>query len=141
MSVDVDYADSEIFNLRRRRLLCAIVAVPSSFLMPISPVLAVSEPRSLSFHHTHTNEKLTAVYHADGKYLSNSLVEINRFLRDFRTGDVHPIDPQLLDILYAVQSSSGSRGAFEVISGFRSPHTNDSLCAQGSGVAKRSLHM
>lgn len=141
MAADGLFKDSELCNPRRRTLLRVMAAAPSALLMPFSAALAAARPRGLSFHHTHTNEKLTAVYHADGGYLSDSLTEINRFLRDFRTGDVHPIDPQLLDILYAVRASTGSNGVFEVISGFRSPFTNESLRAQGRGVAKKSLHM
>jgi uncharacterized protein YcbK (DUF882 family) len=32
-------------------------------------------------------------------------------------------------------------GEFQIISGYRSPKTNEMLRSSGSGVAKRSLHM
>jgi uncharacterized protein YcbK (DUF882 family) len=70
-----------------------------------------------------------------------ALEEINYYLRDFRTGDIHPIDPKLLDTLCAIRNKFGGKGRFEVISGYRSPRTNQSLRGKSSGVAKRSLHM
>ena len=66
---------------------------------------------------------------------------INHLLRDFRTGDVHAIDPKLLDLLHALRSATGSRKPFEVISGYRSPVTNHDLRALSDGVASGSLHM
>jgi uncharacterized protein YcbK (DUF882 family) len=40
-----------------------------------------------------------------------------------------------------VAHKAGSRGEFEVISGYRSPKTNAKLRGKSSGVAKKSLHM
>jgi len=102
---------------------------------------AGTEKRSLSFYHTHTGEKLHISYGSPGRYDQRALRRINHFLRDFRTGDVHCIDPNLLDILFDVQRDFDGQGTFEVISGYRSPKTNRLLCARSSGVAKHSLHM
>lgn len=67
--------------------------------------------------------------------------EVNSFMRDFRTGEVRPIDPCLLDILCEIQSTTGSRGTIEIISGYRSPQTNAMLGSKSKGVATGSLHM
>jgi uncharacterized protein YcbK (DUF882 family) len=67
--------------------------------------------------------------------------EFFHFLRDFRTGGIHPIDTRLLDILYRLQKATNSSGTFEVISGYRSPQTNTLLRRTGTGVAQKSLHM
>ncbi|HHD63769.1 MAG TPA: DUF882 domain-containing protein [Desulfobulbaceae bacterium] len=80
-------------------------------------------------------------YGYPGGYDSHALARINYLLRDFRTGEEHPIDPKLLDILFDVRRNFGGRGTFAVISGYRSPKTNKQLCARSSGVAKHSLHM
>jgi uncharacterized protein YcbK (DUF882 family) len=68
---------------------------------------------------------------------------VNRLLRDFRTGDVAPIDPALLDQVHALQQATGSSAQVEVISAFRSSRTNEALRGNGerSGVARRSLHL
>jgi uncharacterized protein YcbK (DUF882 family) len=106
------------------------------------PVLARTvEARRLSFYHTHTGETLDVVYAERGYYLSDALAEVNYFLRDFRTGDVHQIDPELLDILHSARVYTGSNGQIEVLSGFRSHATNEQLRRTGLGVAQHSLHM
>jgi uncharacterized protein YcbK (DUF882 family) len=62
-------------------------------------------------------------------------------LRDHRTGQMHPIDRKLLDLLHEVQRRTGSQAPFEMISGYRSAATNERLRRQGHRVARRSLHM
>ena len=85
---------------------------------------------------------MSIVYSRKGKYLPEAFDRINRFLGDFRTGEIHTIDPALMDSLYDIQAAAGNEnGIFEVISGFRSLSTNTKLSGRSSGVAKRSLHM
>ena len=100
-----------------------------------------SECRSLSFVHTHTGESLSCVYYQQGGYDSVTLTRVNHFLRDFRTDEVHAIDPGVLDILFAVRSRAGRDEPFHVISGYRSPMTNALLRSHSSGVSRHSLHM
>lgn len=97
--------------------------------------------RSLGFYNTHTDETLRTVYWAEGQYQPDGLREINRILRDHRTGDIHAMDERLLDLLYVLQTRTGSRDKFHVISGYRSPVTNATLNARSSGVARHSYHM
>lgn len=97
--------------------------------------------RSLSFYHTHTRQTLDIVYATGDAYDSKALTVIDQFLCDFRTGEVHPIDSNLLEMLWNLQCRLGRKGVFEVISGYRSPRTNTLLRKNTSGVAKRSLHM
>jgi uncharacterized protein YcbK (DUF882 family) len=66
---------------------------------------------------------------------------IDTFLHDFRTGDVHPIDHGLLDLLHGLTGLTGSRRPFEVISGYRSPATNRMFRPRSEGVAAGSRHM
>ncbi len=108
------------------------------------PALAHTGPaaeRRLQFHNLHTGEKLDRAYWAEGRYLPEPLAEIDGLLRDFRTGEVKPIDRKLLDLLYLVRSTLNSNEAFEVVSAYRSPATNKMLSKNSEGVAKRSLHM
>lgn len=125
---------------RRRFLKGCVLALPALSLHPAQALTGPSK-RRLSFHHTHTNEKLSVVYHDGQRYLPESLRRIDHFLRDFRSKEIHPIDPRLLDILYTVTLNTGAQGRFEVISGYRSPTTNAMLRTKSSGVAKKSLHM
>lgn len=107
------------------------------------PLWAADIPgkRSLSLYNTHTAEELHVTYASRREYDFDALRRVNQFLRDHRTGDIHPIDPKLLDLLFRVQQESGNRGVFEVISGYRSPKTNAMLRRKSSGVAGRSLHL
>jgi uncharacterized protein YcbK (DUF882 family) len=111
-------------------------------LLPATALWARSTAtRSLSFVHTHTGERLSSVYFQDGQYVAAELARINYVLRDFRTGDVHPIDPGVLDILSDLRALADRDEAFEVICGYRSPETNAALRRRSSGVAEHSLHL
>ena len=125
----------------RRRFLWRAGAAALCCL-PAARVLALSgNVRSLSFVHTHTGESLRSVYFRDGAYVEGELARINVLLRDFRTGDVKPIDPQVLDILADLRTLADRDEHYEVICGYRSPNTNAMLHARSSGVAEHSLHL
>jgi uncharacterized protein YcbK (DUF882 family) len=114
--------------------LCAIAA----------PAIAAPRPlprRVIAFDHLHTGERLSLVYWAQGRYVPGALARVNYLLRDFRTGDVHPIDPRLLDLLAAVSARLDTREPYEIVSGYRSPATNEWLREHTEGVASNSLHM
>jgi uncharacterized protein YcbK (DUF882 family) len=128
-------------HLSRRKflklgMLAAALPLPAS----ASAWLATPE-RRLRFHNLHTGENLDLAYWVQGDYVPESLAEINHVLRDFRNDQVAAIDPQLLDLLNRVDLALGSAQPFQVISGYRSPATNQMLRENSSGVAKHSLHM
>jgi len=129
-------------QLSRRGFLTSIAGAAVTLAAPnvIASTVQVRD-RELSFHNTHTGEKLSATFWSDGKYLDDGIEEINWILRDHRAGIASPIDPKLLDLLYQLQTKVEHQGEFHVISGYRSPATNDMLNKHSSGVAKRSYHM
>ena len=89
--------------------------------------------RSVSFVHTHTGEKLTALYWKDEAYQPEVLQQVNHLLRDWRTNEVHDIDPALLDVLFELRTKVGAQAAFHVISAYRSPKTNEMLRRSSNG--------
>lgn len=97
--------------------------------------------RRLRFHNLHTGEKASLTYWVQGEYVAESLSEINHILRDHRNNEVAAIDPDLLDLLHRVNRAVGASAPFEIISGYRSPATNQKLRSASNGVAKHSLHM
>lgn len=109
--------------------------------VPAAGWARASECRSLAFVHTHTGETLSCMYFSAGRYDAATLGRVNHFLRDFRTGDVHPIDPGVLDILFELRNRADRDEPFHVISGYRSPKTNALLRSRSSGVSGHSLHM
>lgn len=115
----------------------ALAAIPAG-----NPLLAQASPAgSLSFLHTHTGEALTVDHCCAGQYPAAVLDGLSTFLRDFRSGERHAIDPALLDSLFALQSRADRALTFEVISGYRSPQTNALMHQKSEGVAAHSLHM
>lgn len=123
----------------RRLVLRGLATAP--FAIGLSRAGMASEPRSLAFHHLHTGERLSLIYYAGGAYIQESLDQIDRLLRDFRTDEIHAIDPRLLDTLHVLRRVCG-HATFEIISGYRSPQTNEMLRSTGGGgVAERSLHL
>lgn len=100
-----------------------------------------SNARSLSFLHTHTGERLAVEYFQNGEYQPDGLAQVNYLLRDFRTNEVHPIDPALLDTLFDLQTLAQKDAVFQVISGYRSPATNAMLRQTTEGVAQHSMHL
>jgi uncharacterized protein YcbK (DUF882 family) len=123
----------------RRRVVFGGAAAGALMLAPAAALAA--RPRTLSFYHTHTGEKLRLTYAEGGAPLPDALEEVSHFLRDFRSGESHPIDPGVLDILHRLKEVTGVEGPYEIISAYRSPKTNEMLRANTSGVAQRSLHM
>lgn len=97
--------------------------------------------KMIALQNPHTGDNLRLTYFERGLYLEDALQEIDYMLRDFHTGDIHPIDPALLDQLYDLKLRLGISRPFNVISGYRSPATNANLRRHSDGVARNSLHM
>jgi len=116
------------------------IALVAGLTIPLDQAFSVDE-RRLTFYHTHTQKTLEVTYAVGGGYIDAALDELNEFLSDFRTGDTTTIDPELLDLIYEVRESLGSNAAFEVISAYRSPRTNEMLRSNSSGVARNSQHL
>jgi uncharacterized protein YcbK (DUF882 family) len=126
----------------------AVAALPSQgwaqdaigdYLDQIRPALA--GPRRVAIHNLHTDERVDALYFDDGRYVPDALAAVNHVMRDFRTGDVHFMDPQLLDLMHALSRKVESAQPFQIISGYRSPKTNAILHERSAGVAVNSFHM
>lgn len=95
----------------------------------------------VNFHNAHTDESFNGVYRVGDKYLPEAFERLNYVLRDFRTKEVFPMDPRVIDILSMVQARTKTSRPFEILSGYRSPKTNANLRSASTGVAKNSFHM
>lgn len=132
-------------HMPRRRFLQLLAAAGSVATAGIPKISQASEqhflPRDLSFHNTHTGERAALTYFEQGQYQSGALQEIDNLFRDHRTGEVHPIDPNLLNVLYKLRETLQTDKPFHIISGYRSPLSNGIMHSHSNGVAKNSLHM
>jgi len=97
--------------------------------------------RCVSLQNLHTGESMQGVYWDGDSYVTEVLDAVNVHLRDYRTGDIYPIHPQLLDLLDAVATRTESKSPFQVISGYRSAATNAMLHERSAEVAKKSFHL
>jgi uncharacterized protein YcbK (DUF882 family) len=102
---------------------------------------ALNETRTLSFHHTHSDEDLTVTFKRDGRYDDDGLKQLNHFLRDWRSQDSTTMDRHLFDILWEVYRDVDGKKPIQIISAYRSPATNSMLRRRSSGVARFSQHM
>ena len=128
-------------HVATRLLMLASIAAPG-VLAPAAPADAPSEERRLHLFHTHTGERLDVVYWRHNTYVPDALMQLDRFLRDHRTGDVYHFDPHLFDVLFDLTRLMGlAHSEINVICGYRTPWSNEFLRTHTSGVAKQSLHM
>jgi uncharacterized protein YcbK (DUF882 family) len=129
--------------ISRRAFLKGTCAAAATLLLP-APLMAHNKElitSTLRFYNLHTDESLTATYIDKGKFVPDAITAIDHILRDFRTGDIMPIDLNLLTTLSQLHYRTGSAEPFQIISGYRSPKTNEMLYEHTNGVKKNSLHM
>jgi uncharacterized protein YcbK (DUF882 family) len=135
----------------RRRWIQSVLAgsaaavVPQAFAQDAAEAKpqAVKLPeRSLQLFNTHTRETVNMVYKRGDAYEPLALAAFKNLLRDHRNGEIHDMDPKLFDQLYDLALAAHCEPHYEIISGYRSPESNDKMSSRpGSGVSKKSLHM
>ena len=129
----------------RRRVLEAGGAIALSAVGVLASRARAAHPaqeeRRIALKNLHTPESLDVAYRRGGEYVPEALGALKTLLRDYRTGEEHPIDPVLFDYLHDVARAARVEAVFNVISGYRSPRTNQMLHERSGGVASKSLHM
>jgi uncharacterized protein YcbK (DUF882 family) len=137
-------------NSQMKRLLhlalFSALFVPFAVSQPVSDSTTSPSDQTyrLRLFHTHTNEHIDIVYRRGDTYLPGALAQLDYFLRDWRTGQVHAYDPHVFDLLHDLLASVGKSGSeIDVICGYRTPQTNEFLRTRNAhtGVAVHSLHM
>ena len=112
-----------------------------------APILQAELPhfgngeRRISFYNTHTCEELETCYWKASRYCPDTLAEIDNILRDHRTGKIKRMDNKLLDLLFLLSRKIKTEAPFHIISGYRSPKTNQMLRRGNTGIARNSLHL
>ncbi|MES3025640.1 MAG: DUF882 domain-containing protein [Pseudomonadota bacterium] len=103
--------------------------------------VAAPNERTLRLYNTHTGETLKSVFWAEGQFVPDALKDINHLLRDHRNNKIAPMDPQLLVLLERVSAKFGNDNLVHIISGYRSPESNQLLAERSNGVARHSMHL
>lgn len=131
-------------KIRCAALWSALLLVAAPFGQTLKSATPPEREYRLRLYHTHTNERLEIVYRRGENYLPEALDQLDRYLRDHRTGEVHHFDPHLFDLLSDLtESLHDSGGEIDVVCGYRTSWSNEFLRNRTahSGVAKHSLHM
>ena len=97
--------------------------------------------RSLAFEHAWTGEKLKITYYENGRYREDSLKALDHLMRDHLNQTVVEMDPRLYDLLFDLNRLLDSPQPYQLISGYRSPATNNMLAARSRAVARNSYHL
>ena len=97
--------------------------------------------RRLELTNLHTGESAAVTFHDEHDIAPAAMVTLRHLLRDYRVNQEHDIDTGLFMQLTDLARAAGCAAKYEVISGYRSPATNEHLHDTGHGVAEHSLHM
>jgi uncharacterized protein YcbK (DUF882 family) len=102
------------------------------------------KPRTISVVRPASGEKAELLYWKDGEINDPAYQELCHLLRDVQGGVTVPMDPKLLELLWATQAfvaRYGMNAPLQILSGYRTAETNRHLIEQGVPAARKSLHM
>jgi uncharacterized protein YcbK (DUF882 family) len=102
------------------------------------------KPRTLSVVRPASGERAKVLYWKDGEIIDSAYQELCHMLRDVNGKASMPIDPKLLETLWASQAFVERYGLdkpLEILSGYRTAASNNRLIEQGVPAARQSLHM
>lgn len=130
---------------QRREFLKRSATLASALSLPLLGRAAIpaaaQRDRTLRMYNTHTGESLQATYWAEGRFQPESMKDINKLLRDHRNNKVAQIDPKLILLLDQVSTRVKPGSLVHIISGYRSPESNQLLADTTNGVARHSMHL
>lgn len=102
------------------------------------------KPRSLDLIRPTSGERVQLLYWKDGDILDSAYQQVCHLLRDVNGKKSAPIDPKLLETLWATQAfiaRFGMTKPLEILSGYRTPESNQRLIEEGIPAARKSLHL
>lgn len=137
--------NTDMVDLYRRDFLKIGMAAVASTILPVNTIAATlgnpSDERILRFQNLNTWETLRVCYYKNNALQPEALSKINYILRDHHKNSIQPIDTDLIDLLYTVDQQVEGETVFQVLSGYRTPQTNQLLFKRTRGVAKNSFHI
>jgi uncharacterized protein YcbK (DUF882 family) len=138
-------ADTNSGSMSRRALLGAfaatVVAAAPTYSKAAGFLRGAGDIRRLQMYSGRTGERVDMIYWIEGEYIKDAVKEINYFMRDWRTNDIKSIDLRTIDLMTAAHNLMDADEPYMLISGYRSPQTNNMLRSRSSGVAKNSRHL
>jgi uncharacterized protein YcbK (DUF882 family) len=88
-------------------------------------------------------ERIDVMYRVGGAYNPEAFEKIDHIFRDSQNGDEYTIDPNLIELIAGLRDRMvmAPDTPIELLSGYRSPSTNEKLSRTNKYVAKQSYHM
>ncbi|MCU6435697.1 DUF882 domain-containing protein [Undibacterium sp. Jales W-56] len=102
------------------------------------------KPRTIDLIRPASGERTRLLYWKDGEVQSSAYEQLCHILRDVNGKKTAPIDPKLIETLWATQAFIARFGMvkpLEVLSGYRTPESNQRLIEEGIPAARKSLHL
>jgi uncharacterized protein YcbK (DUF882 family) len=96
---------------------------------------------SLELKNLHDGEVLKVTFDRKTGPDPVAAAKLQHLLRDYRVNEEHAMDPALYGLLCDLAETAGYPARYEIISGYRSPRTNQKLHDAGHQVAEHSQHM
>lgn len=130
-----------LFSRREFIRLAGSGLVVASLAPRLAQASYPDKPRTIAMNNLHTGESLESCYFNGQDYVASELGRLNHICRDFRRNEVFAMDKNLFEQINQIQTLLGTQAEVQIISGYRSPATNEALRSKSSGVAKKSFHM
>lgn len=132
-------------RVSRRGLLKAFaattVAAAPTYANAFGILRGAGDIRRISMFSGRTGERIDTIYWIEGDYIKEALTEINHFMRDWRNNQITSIDTRTIDIMAATHNLLEADHPYMMLSGYRTPATNQMLRSRSRSVARNSLHM
>ena len=101
-------------------------------------------PRTIEVVRPQSGERAKLLYWKDGEIIESAYEDLCHLLRDVNGKETRRIDPKLFETLWGTQAfvqRYGIDSPIEILSGYRTPASNQKLREQGVPAARQSLHM
>lgn len=102
------------------------------------------KPRTLDVIRPASGERAKILYWKDGEVIDSAYQELCHLMRDVNGKATIPIDPKLFETLWGTQAFVARYGIdhpLEILSGYRTPTSNQKLREAGVPAARQSLHI
>ena len=137
-------SDAKGMEVSRRNFLKKSAVLATTAIVTQSELFGSTEvEKALKLRAIHQNKDYYAEFYEKDCYKITGLFEINKAFMDTRAREMTRIDLDLINLLYEINLHIGIDKKFNIVSGYRSPKTNEWLRHRlgGRNVAKNSYHM
>ncbi|AIY39417.1 Putative exported protein [Collimonas arenae] len=143
-STEVSFAKSTIFTKPAVADQVSMDPPPDIFDAQLIDMDFWVKPRVLEVTRPASGEHAKLLYWKDGEVQDAAYQELCHLLRDVQAKKTEAIDPKLFETLWGTQAFIARYGMvqpLEILSGYRTPATNNGLIESGVPAARKSLHL